>query len=64
MIRDNFSEQFGRFRSFADEALGDVPIVVGEFGIPMDLNGAKTPIRQRRLLGAVNGAGLQSARAR
>ena len=39
-IRDYFGKQFGRFRSFADEALGDVPIVVGEFGVPIDLNGA------------------------
>ncbi|MCY3831761.1 MAG: cellulase family glycosylhydrolase [Chloroflexi bacterium] len=40
MIRNYFNEQFGRFRAYADEALGDVPIVVGEFGIPFDLNGA------------------------
>ena len=40
MIRDYFSEQFGRFRSYADEALGDAPIVVGEFGIPFNMNGA------------------------
>jgi len=39
-IRDYFGEQFGRFRSYADEALGAVPIVVGEFGVPIDLNGA------------------------
>ncbi|MDE2854641.1 MAG: cellulase family glycosylhydrolase [Chloroflexota bacterium] len=40
MIRDYFSDQFGRFRAYADVALGDVPIVIGEFGAPMDLNGA------------------------
>ena len=39
-IRDYFREQFGRFRHFADETLGDVPIVIGEFGAPIDLNGA------------------------
>ena len=39
-IRDYFSEQMGRFRRFADEALGDVPIVIGEFGAPIDMNGA------------------------
>jgi len=39
-IRAYFSEQFGRFRRIADGTLGDVPIVVGEFGIPFDLNGA------------------------
>ena len=38
-IRDYFSQQFGRFRAYADEALGAVPIVVGEFGVPIDLNG-------------------------
>ena len=32
-------EQIARFRQYADSALGDVPIVVGEFGIPFDLNG-------------------------
>ncbi len=37
-IRAYFSEQFSRFRNDADEALGDAPIVVGEFGIPFDLN--------------------------
>jgi len=39
-IRNYFSDQMGRFRHFADEALGDVPIVIGEFGAPIDLNGA------------------------
>ena len=39
MIRDYFGEQFGRFRAYADEALGDVPVLVGEFGIPLDMNG-------------------------
>ena len=39
-IRAYFSEQFGRFRAYADEALGDAPIVVGEFGVPIDMNGA------------------------
>ncbi len=40
-IRDYLSRQFGRFRDFADETMGDVPIVVGEFGIPFDMNGAE-----------------------
>ena len=39
-IRAYLSEQIGRFRRYADQALGDVPIVVGEFGVPMNLNGA------------------------
>ncbi len=40
MIRDYLSRQFGCFRGFADEAMGAVPIVIGEFGIPFDMNGA------------------------
>ena len=40
-IRAYLSRQFGRFRQFADEAMGDVPIVIGEFGIPFDMNGAE-----------------------
>ncbi|MCY3916569.1 MAG: cellulase family glycosylhydrolase [Chloroflexi bacterium] len=39
-IRAYFREQFGRFRRYADETLGDVPIVIGEFGAPIDMNGA------------------------
>ena len=38
-IRSYLGRQFGRFRDYADSTLGDVPIVVGEFGIPFDLNG-------------------------
>ena len=40
MIRDYLSRQYGRFRGFADQAMGAVPIVIGEFGIPFDMNGA------------------------
>ena len=40
MIRAYFSEQIGRFRAYADAALGEAPIVVGEFGAPIDMNGA------------------------
>ena len=40
-IRDYLSRQFGRFREFADAAMGDVPIVIGEFGIPLNMNGAE-----------------------
>ena len=39
-IRRYFTRQFGMFRGYADEAMGAVPIVVGEFGIPFDMNGA------------------------
>ncbi len=39
-IRRYFSGQFGRFRGYADETMGDAPIVVGEFGIPFNMNGA------------------------
>ena len=39
-IRRYFSRQFGRFREYATESMGDVPIVIGEFGIPFNLNGA------------------------
>ena len=38
-IRSYFSRQFGRFRAFADARMGAVPIVVGEFGVPIDMNG-------------------------
>ena len=40
-VRDYLSRQFGRFREFADATMGDVPIVIGEFGIPFDMNGAE-----------------------
>ena len=39
-IRRYLSRQFGSFRGYADDNMGDVPIVVGEFGIPFDMNGA------------------------
>ncbi len=40
-IRRYLSRQFGRFRDFADEAMGDVPLLIGEFGIPFDMNHAE-----------------------
>lgn len=39
-IRRYFSRQFGRFRQYAEATMGDVPILIGEFGIPFNLNGA------------------------
>ena len=39
-IRACLSRHFGRFRDYAASRLGDQPIVIGEFGIPFDLNGA------------------------
>ncbi len=30
--------QYGRFRGYADQRMGEAPIVIGEFGIPYDLN--------------------------
>ena len=38
-IRSYLSRQYGNFRRYADAAMGAVPIVVGEFGIPFDMNG-------------------------
>ena len=38
-IRSHLSKELGKFRKYADDALGDVPIVIGEVGIPFDLNG-------------------------
>lgn len=37
-ISQNFAENIGMFRQFARDKMNDVPIVVGEFGIPYDLN--------------------------
>ena len=37
-IADYFRQRFGRFRQYADERMGAVPIVVGEFGIPFDFS--------------------------
>ena len=41
----------GAFDIMPTQALGDVPIVIGECGIPMDLNGARS-LSQRRFLSA------------
>ena len=38
-IRSYLSRQYGNFRRYAESAMGAVPIVVGEFGIPFDMNG-------------------------
>ena len=39
-IKVYMRRQIGRFRKYADLCMGDVPIVMGEFGIPFDLNQA------------------------
>ena len=41
-IRRAMSRQLGKFREYADDALGDVPIVIGEIGIPFDMNGGSS----------------------
>ncbi len=38
-IRSYLSKELGKFRQYADDALGELPIVIGEVGIPYDLNG-------------------------
>ncbi|MXV92945.1 MAG: glycoside hydrolase family 5 protein [Chloroflexi bacterium] len=38
-IRRHLSQALGKFRHYADEALGEAPILIGEIGIPFDLNG-------------------------
>ena len=37
-VEDYMRRQLGRFRDYASERMGEVPIVLGEFGIPFDLN--------------------------
>ncbi|MCY3780665.1 MAG: cellulase family glycosylhydrolase [Chloroflexi bacterium] len=39
-IRRYFSRQFSNFRRYAEGTMGDVPILIGEFGIPFDMNNA------------------------
>ena len=39
-IKAYMRRQIGRFRKYADLCMGDVPVVMGEFGIPIDLNQA------------------------
>ncbi len=39
-IKVYMRRQIGRFRKYADLCMGDVPVVMGEFGIPIDLNQA------------------------
>jgi len=41
-IRNSFSEQVGYLINEAHESLGGVPTVIGEFGIPFDLNKKKS----------------------
>ncbi len=38
-IRRHFRKQLGSFRQYAEEKLGILPIVIGEVGIPFDMNG-------------------------
>ena len=40
-IRKSFVEQVGRLKHWAQERLGGVPTVIGEFGIPFDMNDKK-----------------------
>jgi len=40
-IKKSFNAQMAHFRKLADEKLRGAPIVIGEFGIPYDMNGAK-----------------------
>lgn len=37
-IRRNFAEQLAEFKRHARERLGDVPVIIGECGIPFDLD--------------------------
>ena len=61
-IRRYLSRQFGNFRAYADNAMGAVPIVIGEFGIPFDMNNAAA-YHDRRFHAANDRARLQPARA-
>lgn len=38
-LRKNYTAQMGRIKELARASLGNVPIVVGEVGIPFDING-------------------------
>ena len=40
-IRRYFTRQFARFRDYAAGTMPDAPILIGEFGIPVNLNGAE-----------------------
>ncbi len=37
-IENYMERRIGKFREFADQNMGDVPVLIGEFGIPFDLN--------------------------
>lgn len=37
-IKDYIARRIGQFRHFADERMGNVPVIIGEFGIPFDMN--------------------------
>lgn len=37
-IEEYVTRRIGDYRLFADEHMGDVPILIGEFGIPFDMN--------------------------
>jgi hypothetical protein len=40
-IRRSFAEQVGCLKKWAQDRLGDVPTIIGEFGIPFDMNKKK-----------------------
>jgi len=40
-IRKSFAAQMAKFRQYARENLGEVPVLIGEFGIPFDMDGKR-----------------------
>jgi hypothetical protein len=40
-VRKSFIAQMGRFHQYARENLGEAPVLVGEFGIPFDMDGKR-----------------------
>lgn len=40
-VRRSFAGQLGQFKKWAESEMGGAPVLLGEFGIPFDLNGAK-----------------------
>jgi hypothetical protein len=41
-IRRSFEQQLQRYRKIARDQLGDAPVLIGEFGIPFDLNAGRS----------------------